>query len=327
LNDSMNFTGKFLVVYPTGGLSDTLQVIGAGLALASESKRNLVISDRAGQLHAKFLDAMYEMPSANGDCLESQVKKLFGTAIEPASKRNQIGIGLRGTGANLELASAKIQEMEAEQTVHMWGGIGLGDPLLVFRSFVLTQEVLEGFRDLSSSAGEDYSAIHIRNTDYRTGYQSVFRRLARKNSNSKLFVATDSPLVRDFARRKLGEKAIIPARIGYRNEAPLHKIATISKDVDAREICREAMVDLLVLASARRLYIVPTFGLRGDYRLRYSGFSLIAESLSRDPMLEVFVGYSGKPSFTLQRQASRLFTLEIIVEYLWRQRLRFVRDS
>lgn len=313
------------MVYPTGGLADTLQIVGAGLQLARECDRNLVISGKAGQLHAKHFDSLFAFPSPMGDCLEREVSKIHGVELAPPSDGNQIGISADGSGKTLCEASSIIREQMGEQTIHVWGGVGLGETLSVFEAFRFNPEILEKWNALKDVIGEPYSAIHVRNTDYRTEYKSLLRKIAKKDMRERLFIATDSPVVRTYARELLGDRAVVPDRVGYENEAPIHKSTTVSAGDDARAMCQDAMVDLLALAFADQLYIAPTFGLKGSYEFRYSGFSLVAESLNRDPSFPRFVKDSADTWRRKARTATRVVTSRMMLQFIWRQRLRLSR--
>lgn len=143
--------------------------------------------------------------------------------------------------------------------------------------------------------GQPYAGIHIRNTDYTSDYEQWIDRLS-KTHRGPLFVATDNRDTLEHCRLVFGADrvysfAALPDLAGE----PLHK--KTQAGAQAWERNRDALLDLLMLALARKLHLCP---ISNSPYGKYSGFSVLArnlhsarpllrEALSRsDPLLERF---------------------------------------
>lgn len=136
--------------------------------------------------------------------------------------------------------------------------------------------------------GSAYHAVHVRHTDYRTDYEAALPRLrATLPAASPLFVATDNRAVVDAFRDALGHERVFSfARLPDEVGVPTHRPG--QSGAEARQQNTDALLDLLMLASARRLHVLPVTNNRFG---RYSGFSVLAHNLwSSKVMLRHLLG-------------------------------------
>lgn len=127
--------------------------------------------------------------------------------------------------------------------------------------------------------GQPYSAIHIRDTDYRANYRSTIGQLTQALSGP-LFVASDNraavELVRSIYRNgEVFSFANLPEAPGK----PIHIDADRQEDQFPDN--RDAIVDLVMLALSRNLFYFSL--LPNPFGAEFSGFSLLADELRKAP--------------------------------------------
>jgi hypothetical protein len=129
-----------------------------------------------------------------------------------------------------------------------------------------------------NSIGANYDSIHIRNTDYKTNYQHLLRRLKFHPALSdceRLFVATDDIACREYCRHMFPDIKIISfSKLPLESGRPIHRL---SEGDDIYERNKDAILDLLMLALSRKLIIFEINESR--WGAKYSGFSLLARDL------------------------------------------------
>lgn len=123
-----------------------------------------------------------------------------------------------------------------------------------------------------------YTAIHIRDTDYRTRYREPIRDLAPKILDP-VFVATDNRDAVEFCRTVFGEDrtfsfATLPVEPGK----TLHHNDRI---VDIHQRNTDSILDLLMLALSRVFIFFEL--MENNPGTRHSGFSVLAHLLKESP--------------------------------------------
>jgi hypothetical protein len=113
--------------------------------------------------------------------------------------------------------------------------------------------------------GPEYTALHIRNTDYRTEYEQPIVELKSKIRGS-LFVATDNRSTIEHCKSAFGTERVfsfakLPAEAGK----PIHKT---DDRTGAYETNSDAILDLLMLALSKELYLFKLMA--NPYGLSYS---------------------------------------------------------
>lgn len=317
---------SYLVCYPTGGLADTLQIVAAGIALAVQTQRVLVISKKGAQIHGAHIDALFDFRSHESILVEDRIRAETAAFLSGPGAHNQFVLEAGGGKKRLSSAVDQLKLLSGERTVHLWRGVGVVKAVEVFHHLRIHSDILKDIRVTLSRLGGEFAAVHIRNTDYRTDYESVLKKLARLERHRPILLATDSPLVREWAKAQFGSRLIGLERAGFMDEAPLHKTKTVGDKTDPKQLAREAFLDLLILGSAPRLYIAPTAGLVNSTSFKFSGFSLLAQNLNTS---ENFWGFiqdgTGEISRPHTRKSRRIITSAMVLRMLWKQRLAVAR--
>ena len=326
MSNNRGASAFYLVCYPTGGLADTLQIIALGIVLAAQTGRELVISKKASQIHGNHIDALFDFRSHESITVEDRMSAKTAPKLSKPDARNQLGLEPGGGKNHLSKALGQLKLLRRERTVHLWGGVGVVKAVEVFSYLPVHDSIVRDFRRSLDRLGDEFAAVHIRNTDYRTDYKSVLEKVARLEPHRSIFLATDSPIVRDWARSRFGSRLIGLERAGFMDESPLHKVRTVGSKIDSEQLAREAFLDLLILGSAVRLYIAPTLGLINGTRFKYSGFSLLAADLHASEAFSSFLkGFTDKVTSVDSRRARRIITGGMIGRMLWKQRLAVAR--
>lgn len=141
-----------------------------------------------------------------------------------------------------------------------------------------------------NSLGGAYTGLHIRHTDMRGDPRPLLRAVAA-GAPPPYFVATDSAAAHAMARDILGSGQVISfSRDLSDGDAPLHRRPGRLAPAEARRHNDDALLDLLTLALADRLYW-DRVDHKGTWTM--SGFSLLANNLRAAPeVLQAFLGGS-----------------------------------
>ncbi len=204
--------------------------------------------------------------------------------------------------------------------VDLWetskGGIGSLDFL---RRVKLSATLRERLRAELSSFGQIFSAVHIRNTDYQTGFIPVLRLIKVLERNRPFFISTDSKDVENFARKLFRNQAIMPLRYRPDSVEPLHKLTLSLTSKERLRIAEEAILDLLLLASANRLYYTFSFGVSRSSAPVFSGYSRLARALQKSPSVMTALTQLAIADHP-KKSAFLIFTLTQLLELVARQR-------
>lgn len=155
-----------------------------------------------------------------------------------------------------------------------WGG-GIESAKFLRRVKVehqLSNFVLKSIAEL----GENYAAIHIRNTDYKTDWRQFLKRIRRRLKGRIVLLCSDSSEVRRLAPSILNESQVRSvSNIFYDDEMPLHQGRNVSESMKNASF-RSSLIDLFALGGASELFISPV---RGG---QISGFSRLAALICED---------------------------------------------
>lgn len=165
--------------------------------------------------------------------------------------------------------------------VHHRAGSTPGASLAALSRLRLADDVSTDLVNRLNIINAPYTAIHIRNTDYTTNYQSLLSQLSTRPillDCKHLFVATDNITCLEYCRSVLPEIRIhsftkFPNQVGQ----PLHRL---SADDNVYDRNKDAILDLLMLALADRLILLKIDP--NQFGVRVSGFSRLARALQGD---------------------------------------------
>ena len=313
------FKQKVLLCRPNGGLNDTLCQIWKCLEYAERFSRDLVIDARMSGLMGDF-DDFFVLDSGAGVTiyprLETQMKPALHQSCYPVGlshpldyqkrydkKLRKIVDAVSGTVLTFDFSRDYAQHL----LIH--DQCGGGNPVVLLRRLTLAQTTRDFVLASLARLPRQYSAIHVRNTDYQTNYQAFFAKLRAFELGPNVLVCSDDRAVIEYAMAYFPDKNILdlghnpPVAAGK----PLHRSSYESDDVRLR-VTRQAITDLLALANADTLYYHSinnqqgrrkhwrSFFRRTTIKPVFSGFSLLADTIHRDKCLLDQLLYAGEPS-------------------------------
>lgn len=145
----------------------------------------------------------------------------------------------------------------------------------------LTEPVRSAVRQALSTCGDDYDAIHIRNTDIRTDYRTFLALAASRLSGRRVLVCSDDLAVIRAAKEILDASQVFTVTTTEdAGGQPLHKLGVSRDGEERRRLNINMLVDLLCLASSRELLITDS-----QPQCCNSGFSGLAKLLHEHPAL------------------------------------------
>jgi len=127
---------------------------------------------------------------------------------------------------------------------------------------------------------KDYVAIHVRNTDYRTNFESLFNTIYPKVAGKSVLICSDDAEVIAKAKNYFNASKVLTASdIPHTNQKPLHHEWTMKADEDRKKAAINSIVDLCALGLSGKLYFMDvTAG-------HPSGFSRLAGHLHENKHL------------------------------------------
>jgi hypothetical protein len=290
--EGAEMTRKLVLCRPAGGLNDMLCQIGKAIRYGQRYERSIIIDT---YFHFEmFRDFMSYYFKSNLDSVilpeESAPLELNCHDVFPhflQGRLNAYSVSWDPTaGSFVENSTGKPISFDFEKDyaetllVHHDAGGGL-DSLHALSCLTLQKHIRKSLLARLGIIGGAYDGIHIRNSDYKTNYKEVIASI-KGDIRSPVFVATDSSEVLSYCNDVLGKQNVYSfSRFFSTIQVPLHYQLMDLKDTRLRNI--DAILDLLTLALARKLYVFP---IQSDSpNPVYSGFSLLAEALSRNPQL------------------------------------------
>lgn len=321
-------SGRILLCRPRGGLNDALCRIERCWRFAEHTGRHLIVDSSKSALHGLFGQLFTVVTPHAGVTLRPDaalLESLDHLVCRPAELQGRVStyeVRVEQGRYNVDTATGVLTRFASKDI-----GADTPDcpePLLIYddwgggtESFDLlsrvrfTDAVASRLRDALRAAGASYSAVHVRNTDYRTDYERLFARIKRRVRGHPLLVCSDDPEVIAYARRSIGSRIIEPG--GYHASTDptgaLHLPGAYASSVELQESVFVALRDLVLLANATRLYVAPVeqvvdhqtldttgrIAYRAVGRGQLSGFSRLAQLLCDrkdilDALLNVPIG-------------------------------------
>lgn len=277
---------KYILCRPEGGLNDTLTQIEAACLYGYKTQRIIVV-DTAHPSSKHFRDDFsYYFTSIDPNLYLNvdQFSTAFdNTTVYPAFLSGRVSnydieivpnnpLWLE-TRFKLPIVVDYGRDYSETLVVHQHFGGG-SISLDTLRRLRLKSWLVDALHDRLQRIGDSYSAIHIRNSDIQTDYESVIAELKNVSSLfSKLFVATDSKIVLDSFKREFGDRIISFTHLPD-STAPLHYLAS-----DPRQCNTDAILDLLTLACSDQYMMTE---LSNCNFAKISGYSLLAYNLHKN---------------------------------------------
>jgi len=164
---------------------------------------------------------------------------------------------------------------EQELVVHHLSGGG-SESLGTLSLFTLTPPLQDAVLKALDVCGDDFDAIHVRNTDIQSNYEEIFNDARRRLPGRRVLVCSDDSAVIAAAHKQLSESHVFTVtNTEATSGSPLHKLGSGRSPEQRRLLNFNMIVDLLCLAKSRELLIAtPKSG-------PLSGYSALAQALHR----------------------------------------------
>jgi len=272
---------KYLLCLPESGFNDVCNQLARALHYARRHHRILVVDAR----HSSLKDSLAKyFSTASKDIILHPGKALlrhFDTLdVYPPDLRGRIRHTPDILPKRLYPPPAQSRSIDLSQpyreTLLVDYAYGCGAVALDWlRELRLVREVALAVANALVVLGDDYDAVHIRNTDIETQYLPFFRRIFPLVRGRTLLICSDDRNCREAAKKFFVESQTvtvtdIPDTGGER----LHYYT--GQDVQAKNLAM--LTDLLALARARRLFVTAATGGKTTAGA-FSGFSHLARQL------------------------------------------------
>lgn len=281
---------QFLICRPEGGLNDMLCQIEAAYSYAEATDRCLVVDTNYKNARAfkdKFSTYFSSLNSEmvlNLDEIEVSIDSMSVAPDYLNGKINSYKIEWSSDISNWADSETRrrlsfdFKKSYDEQVLlhHACGG-GTAS-LSALAKLQLKENMINLLSDRIDQIGQPYSAIHVRNTDYKTDYKSSLIEL-KKYISLPVFIATDDNECRDFCIELFGKNSVkYFTSLPEGANVPLHAEHIYTSAFQRNS---EAILDLLVLALSKQFFKVSLAA--NLHHVNYSGFSILAENLKNSP--------------------------------------------
>lgn len=277
---------RLLLCRPASGLADALSQIALALRHGEAFGRTVIVeTDYASANKFRHAFSNY-FASADPklvldaapyrtlfDTLTVAPAHLFGRVNACAVRWERASRGYVDVQTGLPMASDLSIDHPESLLVHHCTGFTEDAPAALAR-MRLRPHLVATLKERLGAIGGPYAAIHIRNTDFRTDYRRHLESV-KGAMGRPIFVATDDAGALAYVRSLFGAEQVFSfADLPDPPGRPLH-VLTVDDDVFRRN--SDAILDLLMLAMARQLCIMPIGP--NPYGSPYSGYSFLARQL------------------------------------------------
>ena len=294
-------SARYVLCRPEGGLNDMLCRIEKCWRYAERFDRTLVIDTSFGVFKDAFsryfsvvapsiAPVLPELSASVLDRLEAldvrphQVRGRLGTYAKVYSSQQRCFVD-DASGASLTFDF----ETDHPEACLLYNNSGGGTVAIdCLKRLRLVPDIADDLRRLLEKLGDNYMAVHVRNTDYRTDYKRFFKSIEREVDDVDLLVCSDDATCVEFARGFFRRSRVFTvSQIPDYGGEPLHRVAMEPGERYRANV--DALRDLLALAWAKKLFIasVRTPGKFDFLRFRQkhsriSGYSRLAQALNAE---------------------------------------------
>lgn len=283
---------RYLLCRPNGGLNDTLVQLELCRRYAARFGRTLIVDTSRCGLRLPFGEVFLPRedfgPSVLGLTagLAQELDRCASVAPSALAGRISTYVSVWDTelGATVERDSRQCIVFDLDrdhpETLLVHEQPGGGKRGFGFLEHVaLAPRIADAVAARLRPLGDDYDAIHVRNTDLSTDYVRLFERCRRLFAGRRLLVCSDSVEVKRQAARILADSTILSvADIPDTAGEGLHW-STLS---DPRKAAVDLFCDLVAIARSRT-FVFTSVEKRSRGRAGFSGFSVLADMLRRRP--------------------------------------------
>lgn len=318
-----------LICIPCGGLNDSLATIGIcfDLCLREQNFTQLTICDEFSDGLMGQLKNIFDFYTQTFKDSKNKIKRIarirkkltcpkvnFASHIyflklaqELDSKpntlqwRNKIDkfYDLKKWMAENSIYMNSIKRLSSTKSIYI--GYAGGPPSReLLRSIALKQEGRIIMNSFNQKLPSNYNAIHIRNTDMKTDYESAFNGAKKTwNDGLPIMICSDDKTMQEKAMKYFGSSKIIDRnhlfkqllafkhKPNYLNSDRTHDPSIYQSEDDRKTFVLRSIVDLFLMAQSKKLFFSTV---RESYsstsnKPATSGFALLAEMLKADASL------------------------------------------
>ena len=297
LKKKENSNPRYILCRPQGGLNDMLGEIEKCCQYGKKFNRIVIVDTNylgSNSFHddlSKYFVSIQENLILSLDKFKEVISRLDVYPKFLDGKVNSYSIIYKeGTEFPIDDVAGKYisfdfnKDYSEKLLVHHASG-GATNSHLLFRRLKLREELISELQNRLTDIGGSYLGLHIRNTDYFSDYLSVVPRIEKQNYQ-KIFISTDNQATLDLLKEKLKKDCYSFASVLSNNNEPIH----LQKNLNRQDIYRrnvDSILDLIMLALAKKLICLPISGRRGnDKSPIFSGYSILSMNLrtSRDSL-------------------------------------------
>jgi hypothetical protein len=186
---------------------------------------------------------------------------------------------------NFQIELDKLEDHPADIIVHHMSGGG-EDSIQTLEILKLKKSIINIINRTTNFLGSDYDAIHIRNTDYESDFETYLKKIKQKLFKRQILICTDNYCVINVAKKILNESVILVINKNYpkgkQKNIPIHFQWHLSKE-KIRSNNISMLTDLLAMAGAKSIFYPEL--IENIHQARVSGFSLLVKNLKSRPDL------------------------------------------
>jgi hypothetical protein len=272
--NTREMSSRYLLCRPRGGLNDTFCQIERCWHYAEQFDRHLIIDTHKSALHGDFSDyfeIIDDRKSITSKIDQDTLIHLNTLECRPHFVQGRLDsyvstfdlkAGFIEVNSNLPVEFERSKkghfENDFNEPLLIHDNYGGGDySFNLLKRVRLSDSILLRIRKAIESLPIPYDAVHIRNTDYRTNYQKLFRKIRSKIHTDRLLVCSDDPSVIEYAKNFF-DVQIVSFDDRHQSIHPtgvLHDVNSFDTKEAYTSSVIHSFIDLLALANADRLFL------------------------------------------------------------------------
>ncbi|MCJ2141765.1 hypothetical protein [Methylobacterium sp. E-066] len=308
---------KYILCRPDAGLNDMLTQIEIMHRYAELADRIVVVD--AGYKHGFFFQDSFSKYFISKDARlaldVSHIKQpidelttfpaaLFGRASSYKPLWSDMLGNWVDTDSNVQLTFDMRRKYDEQLLIHHQCG-GNQNALFALTKIIVADEIINSLAERIDAIGAPFSAIHIRNTDYKTDYKTAINAL-KESIFFPVFIATDNSECRNYCVSVFGRNNVKFFSSLPDDGNPIHLNRSFAPLFRRNA---DSILDLLTIALSTKFYKIALDG--SLHGMQYSGFSVLAENLiTYDGVLVSLLGPTRQALSILQKA------------FTWRQKLK-----
>lgn len=284
---------RYLLSRPRGGFNDAMVQVEKSILYAIKYDRVLVLDTSRSGFREQF-DAIFDFTSDFAGKVipwDPSMAEAFDSeaSVHPAELRHRISTYettwhtdknyYSDTQSGCAINFDHSRDYNQKVLVYEQAGSGYAS-FYALKRLVLRPDVANEIATRLSKLGSGFDAVHIRHTDYETDFEAFLRKLRPVLRGRRVVICSDN-LEAKHAATSILHPSTTTLSVGDVPDiggAPLHS----TDGIDYHSANIDLLSDLIAMSLADNFYFTRLSGGNGN-GVKYSGFSLLAELLGRDP--------------------------------------------